>query len=196
MNRVFTAIFNRLTIGVPYLWLIIFFLVPFAIVFKISLSETAIQMPPYNPVFDGTDTAEKLRVADRRQLHVPDGRPALLPRLSVLIFTAGIATFIALLIGFPLAYGMARAPSTLRPTLLMLVILPFWTSFLIRVYAWIGILKPEGLLNQLLDHAQHHRHAAEYHRAPMRRSISASSIPTCPSWCCRSIRRWKRWIIR
>jgi putrescine transport system permease protein len=66
------------------------------------------------------------------------------------VVIAAISTFIALLIGFPIAYGMARAPTTIRPLLLMLVILPFWTSFLIRVYAWIGILKPEGLLNQFL----------------------------------------------
>jgi putrescine transport system permease protein len=150
MQRVLTAIFNRLTIGVPYLWLIVFFLIPFFIVFKISLSETAIQMPPYNPVFDGTDTASKLG-----QLSVDNytflAEDALYYRayLSSLT-TAAISTFIALLIGFPLAYGMARAPGSLRPTLLMLVILPFWTSFLIRVYAWIGILKPEGLLNQVL----------------------------------------------
>jgi putrescine transport system permease protein len=150
MNRFFLAIFNRLTIGVPYLWLIIFFLVPFAIVFKISLSETAIQMPPYNPVFDGVDTAEKLK-----SLSISNytflAEDALYYRSYISsITTAAIATFLSLLIGYPLAYGMARAPSTLRPTLLMLVILPFWTSFLIRVYAWIGILKPEGLLNQLL----------------------------------------------
>ena len=150
MNRLFTAVFNRLTIGIPYLWLIIFFLVPFAIVFKISLSETAIQMPPYNPVFDGTDTAEKLRSLSISNYTFLTEDPLYYRSYLSSITTAGIATFIALLIGFPLAYGMARAPSTLRPTLLMLVILPFWTSFLIRVYAWIGILKPEGLLNQLL----------------------------------------------
>jgi putrescine transport system permease protein len=63
---------------------------------------------------------------------------------------AGVSTLLTLLVGYPIAYGMARAPASLRPTLLMLVILPFWTSFLIRVYAWIGILKPEGLLNQFL----------------------------------------------
>jgi putrescine transport system permease protein len=73
---------------------------------------------------------------------------------------AFVSTCFTLLIGFPLAYGMARAPERLRPTLLMLVILPFWTSFLIRVYAWIGILKQEGLLNQFLLVARRHRHAA------------------------------------
>src|SRR5690606_23544475 len=66
------------------------------------------------------------------------------------LWIAGVSTLLALIVGYPIAYGMARAPTSLRPTLLMLVILPFWTSFLIRVYAWIGILKPEGLLNQFL----------------------------------------------
>jgi putrescine transport system permease protein len=150
MNRLFLAVFNRLTIGVPYLWLIIFFLVPFAIVFKISLSETAIQMPPYNPVFNGVDTAEKLKTLSIDNYTFLAEDPLYYRSYLSSISTAAIATFLTLLIGYPLAYGMARSPSTLRPTLLMLVILPFWTSFLIRVYAWIGILKPEGLLNQLL----------------------------------------------
>jgi putrescine transport system permease protein len=150
MNRFFLAIFNRLTIGVPYLWLIVFFLVPFAIVFKISLSETAIQMPPYNPVFNGIDTAEKLKSLSTDNYAFLAEDPLYYRSYLSSISTAAIATFLTLLIGYPLAYGMARSPSTLRPTLLMLVILPFWTSFLIRVYAWIGILKPEGLLNQLL----------------------------------------------
>jgi putrescine transport system permease protein len=162
MNRALTAIFNRLTIGIPYLWLIIFFLIPFAIVFKISLSETAIQMPPYNPVMEcsfsrpiqclstiGSDLEKMKDFSTDNYTFLAEDALYYRSYLSSII-TAGIATFIALLIGFPLAYGMARAPSTLRPTLLMLVILPFWTSFLIRVYAWIGILKPEGLLNQLL----------------------------------------------
>jgi putrescine transport system permease protein len=101
-------------------------------------------------VFDGTDTAEKLKslTADNYTFLTED--PLYYRAYISSIITALIATFLTLLIGYPLAYGMARAPSTLRPTLLMLVILPFWTSFLIRVYAWIGILKPEGLLNQLL----------------------------------------------
>ncbi|MGO8264162.1 ABC transporter permease, partial [Rhizobium ruizarguesonis] len=66
------------------------------------------------------------------------------------VVIAAISTFLTLLIAYPIAYGMAQAPRGLRPTLVMLVILPFWTSFLIRVYAWIAILKPEGLFNQLL----------------------------------------------
>lgn len=150
MQRLYTAIFNRLTIGIPYAWLLIFFFIPFLIVFKISLSETAIQMPPYNPVFDGTDTGEKLRSLSIDNYTFLTEDPLYYRAYISSIVTAAISTFFALLIGFPLAYGMARSPATLRPTLLMLVILPFWTSFLIRVYAWIGILKPEGLLNQFL----------------------------------------------
>ena len=150
MKNPLTFIFNRLTIGIPYLWLIIFFLVPFFIVFKISLSETAIQMPPYNPVFDGTDTADKLKSLSFSNYVWLTEDPLYYRAYLSSIFIAAASTFLTLLVAYPLAYGMARAPLTLRPTLLRLVILPFWTSFLIRVYAWIGILKPEGLLNQLL----------------------------------------------
>ncbi|MGB8818226.1 MAG: ABC transporter permease subunit [Rhizobiaceae bacterium] len=150
MKNPLSFIFNRLTIGIPYLWLILFFLVPFFIVFKISLSETAIQMPPYNPVFDGTDTAAKLQSLSVSNYVWLTEDPLYYRAYLSSILIAGVSTFLTLLVAYPLAYGMARAPATLRPTLLMLVILPFWTSFLIRVYAWIGILKPEGLLNQLL----------------------------------------------
>ena len=150
MKNPLSYIFNRLTIGIPYLWLIVFFLVPFLIVFKISLSETAIQMPPYNPVFNGVDTADKLKSLSFSNYVWLTEDPLYYRAYLSSIFIAGASTFLTLLVAYPLAYGMARAPLTLRPTLLMLVILPFWTSFLIRVYAWIGILKPEGLLNQLL----------------------------------------------
>lgn len=150
MRSPLTWIFNRLTIGIPYVWMIIFFLIPFLIVLKISFSETAIQIPPYNPVFDGTDTVEKLKslTIDNYTFLFED--PLYYRAYLNSLFIAGVSTLLTLLIAYPMAYGMARAPQTLRPTLMMLVILPFWTSFLIRVYAWIGILKPEGLLNQLL----------------------------------------------
>ncbi|MEO3998158.1 ABC transporter permease subunit [Mesorhizobium sp. CAU 1732] len=148
------AISSRLVIIVPYLWLFVFFLVPFLIVFKISLSQIATAMPPYAPVFDWADGIEGF-VTNLRDFSLENYLFLLDDALyfnayvsSVVI--AGISTFLALLIGFPMAYAMARAPASLRPILLMLVILPFWTSFLIRVYAWIGILKPEGLLNQFL----------------------------------------------
>ncbi len=148
------AVSSRLVILVPYLWLILFFVVPFGIVFKISLSQTAIAMPPYIPTFDLTEGFSAFweslgELSFDNYLWLLDDSLYFNAYLSSVVIAA-ISTFIALLVGFPIAYGMARAPATLRPTLLMLVILPFWTSFLIRVYAWVGILKPEGLLNQFL----------------------------------------------
>jgi len=148
------AVAGRLVIAVPYLWLLLFFLIPFVIVFKISLSQTAIAMPPYVPVFDLSEGMSGL-FASLRELSFENylwlTEDALYFNAYVSsLMIAGASTFLTLLVGYPIAYGMARAPATLRPVLLMLVILPFWTSFLIRVYAWIGILKPEGLLNQFL----------------------------------------------
>lgn len=155
MNSTFvSAILKRIVIIVPYIWLAVFFLIPFLIVVKISFSTPETAMPPYSPTFAFSDGLagwlEKAKefTFDNYLWLTEDALYRNAYLLSVWIsFTA---TCMTLLIGYPLAYGMARAPQSLRPILLMLVILPFWTSFLIRVYAWIGILKPEGLLNQLL----------------------------------------------
>lgn len=141
-------------IAVPYLWLLIFFLIPFFIVFKISLSDVAIAIPPYVPTFDLSqglagirDFFSKLDFENYRFIASDDLYvSAYWSSLKI----AAISTFLTLLVAYPIAYGMARAPKAWQPTLMMLVILPFWTSFLIRVYAWIGILKKEGLLNLLL----------------------------------------------
>ncbi|PTM97744.1 ABC transporter permease subunit [Mycoplana dimorpha] len=154
MTKLGSAIFRRLVIIVPYAWLLFFFLIPFVIVFRISLSTTAIAQPPYVPVFSLADglagTMEKIRQLsfDNFTWLAEDALyyTAYLSSLKI----ATVSTLLTLLIAYPIAYGMAQAPRTLRPTLLMLVILPFWTSFLIRVYSWIAILKPEGLLNQFL----------------------------------------------
>jgi putrescine transport system permease protein len=145
---------GSLVILIPYVWLLLFFLIPFAIVFKISLSTTAIAMPPYTPVFDLSEGFSGLW-AGLRELSIDNyvwlTEDSLYFNAYVTsVIVAGVSTILTLLVGYPIAYGMARAPTSLRPVLLMLVILPFWTSFLIRVYAWIGILKPEGLLNQVL----------------------------------------------
>ncbi|SOC45433.1 ABC-type spermidine/putrescine transport system permease subunit I [Rhizobium subbaraonis] len=154
MKALGSSIFSRLVIIVPYVWLLLFFLVPFVIVFRISLSTTAIAQPPYEPVFSLADGLSGI-IDNIRQLSfdnfvwLTEDALYLNAYLSS-IKIAGISTLLTLLIAYPIAYGMAQAPRTWRPTLLMLVILPFWTSFLIRVYAWIAILKPEGLLNQLL----------------------------------------------
>ncbi|KAB1113603.1 ABC transporter permease subunit [Neorhizobium galegae] len=141
-----------LVVAVPYLWLLLFFVAPFLIIFKISLSETAIAMPPYTPLFDGFgaigDFVSELDFDN--YLFLTDDPLYIEAYLSSLRI-AVISTFLLLLIGYPMALAMARAPTMLRPTLVMLVILPFWTSFLIRVYAWIGILKPDGLLTLLFQ---------------------------------------------
>lgn len=154
MQKLITAVASRLVIIVPYLWLVIFFLVPFFIVFKISLSEVATAIPPYVPTFNLADGWQSIRegigqLSFANYQWLLDDALYFNAYMSSL-FIAAVSTALTLLVGYPLAYGMARAPAAWRPTLLMLVILPFWTSFLIRVYAWIGILKPEGLLNQLL----------------------------------------------
>lgn len=141
-------------IGAPYLWLLLFFLVPFLIVFKISLSDVATAIPPYTPTLDleGGWAAVKDFFS---QLDFENYSFIFSDELYVGAYwsslkIAAVATFITLLVAYPIAYGMARAPREWQPTLMMLVILPFWTSFLIRVYAWIGILKKEGLLNMFL----------------------------------------------
>ena len=139
----------------PYLWLIAFFFVPFLIVFKISLSQTAIAQPPYVPVLDLAagwqgikDFVAGLSLDNYATLASDD-----LYFFSYLrsLTVAAVSTVILVLAGFPIAYAMARAPRRWRPLLLMLVVLPFWTSFLIRVYAWINILQRDGLLNQALS---------------------------------------------
>ena len=145
-------LYRSVVIGVPYLWLLAFFLVPFLIVLKISLSETAIAQPPYVPVLDFSLSS----VVDGLQQFAPDNYgflfddPLYLDAYLSSLRIAFVSTALSLLVGYPFAYGMAKAPPGLRPVLVMLTILPFWTSFLIRVYAWIGILKNEGLLNQFL----------------------------------------------
>jgi putrescine transport system permease protein len=139
---------------VPYLWLLALFLVPFLIVFKISLSDIALAIPPYTPTLDLSDGWQGVRDFFTRLdfenfvfLTTDDLYwKAYLSSVQIAV----IATLLTLLVGYPIAYGMASAPDHWRPTLMMLVILPFWTSFLIRVYSWMGILSTEGYLNQIL----------------------------------------------
>lgn len=140
-----------LLIAIPFLWLLIFFLLPFAIVVKISLSDTANALPPYVPTLNLSEgwsgiTSFISQLDLESFAWLLDDKIYFLSYLNSLKI-AFISTLLTLLIGYPMAYGLAKAPQRWRTILLMLVILPFWTSFLIRVYAWIGILKPEGLLN-------------------------------------------------
>jgi putrescine transport system permease protein len=144
----------RLAAIAPYLWMALFFLVPFIFVVKISLSQTAIAQPPYTPVFDLTAGASAIKAAfaalsmDNFKLLVSDDLYVLSYLRSLLV--AVVSTSILLLIGYPIAYGMARLPARWQSVAMMLVIVPFWTSFLIRIYAWINILQHDGLLNQIL----------------------------------------------
>ncbi|WP_296201902.1 ABC transporter permease subunit [uncultured Hyphomicrobium sp.] len=140
-----------LLISVPYLWLLVFFLIPFFIVFKISLSDIATAIPPYTPVFDfSMGIGEFISKLDFENYRFIFNDSLYVNSYFSALKIAGISTVLTLLVAYPIAYGMARAPKEWQPTLVMLVILPFWTSFLIRVYAWIGILKKEGLLNLFL----------------------------------------------
>jgi len=130
-------------IAVPYAWLLALFLIPFIIVFKISLSDLALSIPPYSPTAkDGISAMFKAFDLENFIFLASDDLywRAYLSSLKIAL----ISTILAVLVGYPMAYGMARAPEEWRPTLMMLVILPFWTSFLIRVYAWGGILSNEG----------------------------------------------------
>jgi putrescine transport system permease protein len=145
---------TRLIVRVPFAWLILFFFVPTLIVLKISLSQTAIAQPPYTPAFDPSAGLQGLKsfVAALSLENYATLWSDWLYLLSYLksLEIAAVSTALLLLIGYPLAYGMARAPRRLQTVLLMLVVLPFWTAFLIRVYAWINILQRDGLLNQVL----------------------------------------------
>jgi putrescine transport system permease protein len=144
----------RLAAIAPSLWMALFFLVPFGFVLKISLSQTVIAQPPYTPVFEFTEGWEAVEAAlaalapDNFRLLFSDQLYVMSYLRSIVV--ALVSTSILLLIGYPVAYGMARLPLRWQSVAMMLVIVPFWTSFLIRIYAWINILQHDGLLNQTL----------------------------------------------
>lgn len=146
-----TALRRALVAAPPMLWLGLFFLLPFLIVLKISLSHAALAVPPYAPHWRGLegwrDFFAALSLENYKTL-AEDGLylTAYLSSLRLAL----TATALSLLIGFPLAYAIVRAPARWRPLLIVAVVLPFWTSFLIRVYAWIAILRPEGVLDAIL----------------------------------------------
>ncbi len=137
-------------IGLPYFWLLLFFFLPFVIVLQISLAEPLVAQPPYSALLEWLDDAVlqiRLNLGNYVLVWTDD-----LYRAAFLnsVWVGLVCTFLCLLIGYPMAYAIATAPERWRVPLLMLIILPFWTSFLIRVYAWIGILKNNGLLNNFL----------------------------------------------
>lgn len=145
---------QRLTLAAPYVWISAFFLAPMLLIAKISLSQSVLARPPYAPVFSVSDSlaqiwskaqsfsfdAYRLLATDRLYLD------AYLSSLSV----AAVSTLLTLLVAYPFALALARSPRAWRPFLIGLAVAPFWTSFLIRVYAWIALLKDEGLINMAL----------------------------------------------
>lgn len=145
---------GRLVPAIPYAWLALFFLVPFAIVLKISLSQSAIALPPYTPVLDlaaGTRAiAAFLAGLSLDNYRLIGSDPLYLSSYLKSVEIAGWSTALLLALGYPIAYGIARTPRRLQAVLVMLVVLPFWTSSLIRIYAWMNILQHDGPLNLLL----------------------------------------------
>ncbi|MCY4212081.1 MAG: ABC transporter permease subunit [Gammaproteobacteria bacterium] len=132
--------------GVPYLWLLVFFLAPFAIVLRISFADPLIGQPPFTPLHDEAQglqlTADNYRFLTEDDLYWVSYLKSM--RIAL------VATLLCLLIGYPMAYGIARARPVWRNVLLLLVMLPFWTSFLLRVYAWMGMLSGQGVVNKAL----------------------------------------------
>jgi putrescine transport system permease protein len=148
----FKSIFNgrNAVIAIPYIWLLLLFLLPFIYVLKISFAETIYARPPYSSLLIWGDSwLPSIKASFDNYLFLFSDSLYIKAYLSSLKI-AFISTILTLIIGYSIAYSVARAPNRWRGILLMLVILPFWTSFLIRVYAWIGILKTEGLLNLAL----------------------------------------------
>ncbi|MBZ5489108.1 ABC transporter permease subunit [Halomonas aquamarina] len=140
---------RRAVVAFPLVWLLLFFLLPFALVLKISLSQGAVAIPPYGPLVEYADQTLSIFLNLGNYLFL------LSDSLYVAAYwgsvkTAFMSTVVCLLIGYPMAYAMARAPARWQLLLLLLVMLPSWTSFLIRVYAWMGILSNSGLINNLL----------------------------------------------
>ena len=136
-------------ISVPFLWFALFLFIPFLIVFRISFSETVTAIPPYSDLFSAVNDTIQLTLNFRSYLYLFTDSlyvSAYLNSLKIAFFS----TLFCLLVGYPMAYAIVKAKPSMRNLLLMLVILPSWTSFLIRVYAWMGILKNNGLINNFL----------------------------------------------
>jgi putrescine transport system permease protein len=145
---------EKLVVRIPYAWLVVFFLVPFLIVLRISLSQPALAQPPYTPLFNllagwhGITAFFGALSLDNYALIGAD--PLYLLSFVKGVEIAAFSTLLLLVIGYPIAYGITRTPRRVQAVLMTLVMLPFWTAFLIRIYAWMNILQHDGLLNQLL----------------------------------------------
>lgn len=150
LARLLQSHWKSLVLMIPFFWLLIFFLAPFFIVMKISLSEATIASPPFLPMIEWADAGVmRIKVVFDNFAYLWDDELYVNTYLSS-IKIAAISTLLCLLLGYPMAYAIVRSRHTVKHVLLMLVILPFWTSFLLRVYAWMGLLADQGTINNLL----------------------------------------------
>src|ERR1700739_1976716 len=141
--RLTQAAGRRLVAGIPLLWLLLLFLIPFLIVFRISFSEVRLAIPPYTPLISFHHGTAALEVhASAYSFLFTD--PLYVSSYLYSLKVAAVSTLCCLALGYPMAYAIARSGAAARSVLLMLIVLPFWTSFLLRVYAWIGLLKNNG----------------------------------------------------
>ncbi|MEZ8145536.1 ABC transporter permease subunit [Enterovibrio norvegicus] len=140
---------RHFTMGFPFFWLLLFFVLPFAIVLKISFSTAAIAIPPYEAIAQYADEVLEIAINLENYIRILDDDLYYLAYLSSLKI-AFFSTLGCLLLGYPMAYAIARAPARMQTLLLLLIMLPSWTSFLIRVYAWMGLLSNTGIINSSL----------------------------------------------
>lgn len=146
---------KRFVIGVPYAWLIVFFFLPFLILLYISFVDMGGDIHPFKPIWDATSGVLKLKYENYLSIFRTEEGAPLFRTLYVdaylrSIWYALVTAVLCLVIGYPFAYFIARSPASIRPALLLMVMLPFWTSFLLRVYAWKGILTDQGVLNRFM----------------------------------------------
>ncbi|WP_028238603.1 ABC transporter permease subunit [Stutzerimonas azotifigens] len=149
MNRSRLNSGRRLVIGVPFVWLFLFFMLPFFIVLKISFAEADVAIPPYTEIVSYAEQQLQVVLNLGNYLFLTEDELYLAAYLGSLKI-ALISTLLCLLIGYPMAYAIARARKDLQTVLLLLIMMPTWTAILIRVYAWMGILSSNGILNEFL----------------------------------------------
>lgn len=150
IGRRLTEGWRGLVVGIPYFWLLLFFLVPFLIILKISFGLSLIARPPYTPLWEwGSDGSLLISLHFLNYEYLINDALYIVGYLNSLKI-ATISTVLCLLIGYPMAYGIARSTTATRNLLLLMVILPFWTSFLLRIYAWMGLLNKQGVINNIL----------------------------------------------
>lgn len=145
---------KRFVIGVPYVWLLLFFVLPFLILLRISVTDMGNGVDPFAPLIETSGDAWRLMLEFKNYIAIfsdgVDGQTIYVEAYQTSLKYAALTTLLCLLIGYPFAYFLARCHPSVRPALLMLVMLPFWTSFLLRIAAWKGILADQGVLNNLL----------------------------------------------